>query len=445
MKVHLLAAAALLPAVLSAADWPNFQGPDRNGASPETGLNLEGWDTAVPPIVWEKELQQGFGGAAIRDGDVFLVDRDLGEKDRLLCLSLEDGSEKWSFGFEYPGKLSFPGSRGVPLVEDDAVYFIGGFGQVFRINRESHEPDWMVSIQERYESDPPKWGWAQSPVVVGDILVVPAMSEDVGLVGLDKETGEEVWRTEGFGDSHSTPTVMTLQGVQQVAFIATRRDGDTGTGTTISVKPDTGEVLWKTNVYFNKIPIPFPNKVTEELVFLTGGYGNGSCMIRVQKGEDRWDVEKVYDLEKGTQVHPPFVIGDYIYYLANENANHKGEKRETGGLTCMDFDGNTIWHTGADPFMGRGNMIYVDDHLLIQDGEVGYLRSVVPSPEGYRQVGMWDVFGKKQEVDEQIAKQKEAGREVIKMPDFKYWSPMALSEGRLVMRGQDRLVCLDLR
>jgi hypothetical protein len=110
---------------------------------------------------------------------------------------------------------------------------------------------------------------------------------------------------------------------------------------------------------------------------------------------------------------------------------------------CLDFDGKTIWQTGDEPFMGRGNMILVDGHLLIQDGEVGYLRSVVPSPDGYKEVAMTDVFGKKTEVDDQIAKQ--AGKENLKMPDFKFWSPMALSNGRLVMRGQDKMKCLDLR
>ena len=88
-------------------------------------------------------------------------------------------------------------------------------------------------------------------------------------------------------------------------------------------------------------------------------------------------------------------------------------------------------------------MILVDGHLLIQDGEVGYLRSVAPSPDGYQEEGMLDVFGKKAEVDEQIAKQE--GRAVIKMPEFKFWSPMALSDGRLIMRGQTVLTCVDLR
>ncbi len=437
-----LSAAILSSVIFSAtfaADWPNFQGPNRDGTSSETGLNLEDWGDGLPQL-WDIKLNEGWGGAAVSGDEVFLVDRDLGETDKLICLSLADGNEKWHFEFDYAGKLSFHGSRGVPLIEDDAVYFIGGFGQVFRINRETREPDWMVSIQDEYGAAPPKWGWAQSPVISGDTLIVPAMAEDVGLIGLDKKTGKEKWRTEGFGDSHSTPTILNLHGVEQAVFVSTMRDGDAGTGSTISVKPDTGEVLWKTDLYFNKIPIPFPTKVTEELVFLTGGYGNGSCMVRVT---DDWNVEKVFDMTQGTQVHPPFVIGEHIYFLANENDNHKGEARKTGGLTCMTFDGEILWNTGDEPFMGRGNMIYVDGHLLIQDGEVGYLRSVVPSPEGYKEVAVADVFSKKQEVDEQLAKQE--NRDVKKIPDFKFWSPMALSNGKLIVRGQDRMICLDLR
>jgi len=377
-----------------ADDWPQFQGPTRAGISGATGLNLSKWEVDSPPVVWGKSLSEGFGGAAIKGGDVFLVDRDSDVSDKLLCLSLEDGSEKWSYSFEFPGKLPFPGSRGVPLVEDDAVYFVGGFGQVFRINRETHKADWIVSIQDQYGAAPPKWGWAQSVVKVGDVIIVPAMAAETGLIGLDSRSGKELWKTEGFGDSHSNPAVLTLHGVEQAVFVATKREGELKLGTTISVAPETGKVLWKTDAYFNSIPIPFPTKVTEELVFLTGGYGDGSCMVRVTKSGEEWKVEKVFALPQGTQVHPPFVIGDHIYLLANENANHNGEARKTGGLMCLDFDGKTIWQTGDKPFMGRGNMILVDGHLLIQDGEVGYLRSVKPSPEGYKEVAMTDVFGK---------------------------------------------------
>ncbi len=444
VSLSLLLSAALLPGHAAAEDWPQFQGPSRLGISSETGLKLTNWGADGPPILWEKELNEGWGGAAIVGDEVFLIDRDLGERDKLLCLDLKDGAEKWSYAFDYAGKLPFPGSRGVPLVTDEAVFFIGGFGHVYRINRETHQADWTLSIQDLYGAAPPKWGWAQSPVIVQGVLVVPIMSAEAGLGGFDPATGKELWKTEPFGDTHSTPTVMTLHGVEQVVLLATRREeGKDGVGTTISVEPKSGKVLWKTNAYFNSIPITFPTKVSEDRVFLTGGYGDGSAMIQVMHSGDEWKVEKLFDMVPGTQVHPPFSLGGHVYMLANENDNHKGEKRATGGLMCFDLDGNIKWNTGDAPFMGRGNMIQVDGKLLIQDGEVGYLRVVDPSPEGYRELALADIFGKKAEVDEMLAKQ--ADKDTKKIPDFKYWSPMALSNGRLIMRGQDTLKCVDLR
>jgi hypothetical protein len=90
-----------------------------------------------------------------------------------------------------------------------------------------------------------------------------------------------------------------------------------------------------------------------------------------------------------------------------------------------------------------GNMILADGKLLIQDGEVGYLRVVDPSPSGYKELSMADVFGKRSEVEAQLAKQKD--RKTKKIPDFKYWSPMALSNGHLIVRGQGTMKCLNLK
>ena len=177
-------------------------------------------------------------------------------------------------------------------------------------------------------------------------------------------------------------------------------------------------------------------------LFATGGYGGGSMMLSVKKAGDKYEVSELWKTKKGSQVHPPFIVDGHLYMLANENDNHKGEARQKGGLMCFDLDGNIKWNTGDAPFMGRGNMIQVEDKLLIQDGEVGYLRVVDPSPEGYEEVALADVFGKKAEVDEMLAKQE--GRTTKKIPDFKFWSPMALSNGHLIMRGQGTLKCLDL-
>ncbi|MGB1131409.1 MAG: hypothetical protein ACPG4K_15255, partial [Haloferula sp.] len=121
---------------------------------------------------------------------------------------------------------------------------------------------------------------------------------------------------------------------------------------------------------------------------------------------------------------------DHLFFLANENANHRGApKRKTGGLSCWTLDGKELWNTGDDPFMGRGGWVFADGILIIQDGEKGILRLVAPEPEGFKLLAEANVFG----VD------------LEKRYDLKFWTPPALSNGRLLMRGQDRLLCVDLR
>lgn len=444
MKFHsILAAAAVtclpIPGAFS-ADWPYFSGPDRLATSSETGLKLS-FGNKAPPVLWSLDLNEGFGGAAIVGDEVFFLDRILGETDQLRAVSLKDGSNLWKFEFTSAGRLPHPGSRGVPTVEDDAVYFTSGLSHVHRVNRKTHKADWTVNISEKYNAESPKWGWAQSPLVIGDILIAAAMGPEVGLVGLNKKTGEEIWTSEQIGHSHSSPTILTLDGVEQVLFVS--RSFDEDAGTVISVDPKTGKTLWKTDQYFNKIPIPFATKIDDGRVYMTGGYDCGSCMLKISHNKGEWKVDKLWEIIEGTQMHPPFLIGEHLYFLMNENSNHKGEARKKGGLACMDLDGKVVWHTGADPFMGRGGSMLVDGKILVQDGETGYLRIFEVNPKGPKEVAFADVFEKKAEVDEQIAKQE--GKKTIKLPDFKFWSPMALSEGRLIMRGQTKMKCLDLR
>ncbi len=440
-----LLAIVLLPSSLCADDWPHFHGPARTSASSETGLNFD-WPAGGPAVLWSAPLGPGYGGAAVVGDEVFLIDREAEETDILRCLDKTSGKELWRFSHPIAGRLSHPGSRGVPTVEKDAVYIIGGFGHVHRVNRKTHQADWTVAMQETYDTLPPKWGYAQSALVVGDIVVIAPMSDTTGLAGLDKRTGKEIWRTEPFGDSHSSPVLITLQGNPQVIFLAQK---DKEVGTTISVEPASGKVLWKTDEYLNSIPITPPFKIDEERLFLTGGYGCGSAMVRVRRDGGDWNVKKLFAIEKGTQIHPPILHGDHLYFLANENDNYRGEARKEGGMMCMTLEGEEVWRTGDDPYMGRGNLLYADGKILIQDGHIGYLRVMEPSTDGFRVIAEADIFGTKSEAEaaaQAAARAAKSGsKKRVRETDYEMWCPMALSNGLLFMRSHNELKCVDLR
>ncbi|MGJ8697658.1 MAG: PQQ-binding-like beta-propeller repeat protein [Verrucomicrobiaceae bacterium] len=409
---------------LSAADWPHFLGPQRDGTSIETGL-LKSFPEAGPKILWKNELEEGFGGAAVVGNEVFVVDRVSQEKDILRCLDLATGEEKWHFENPSEGEPSFPGSRSVPTVEEDAVYFIGPWGNAFRINRETHKADWSFKLEERYKDieRAPKWGYAQCTLIVDDIVILTPFGKETGIIGVDKKTGKELWKTGPVGDSHSSPTIMTLGGQQQVVMITTG-------GGLHGLDPKTGERLWSSDAYTNRIPIPAPIQIDGERIFASGGYDCGSKMLSVKKIGSGYEVDVLWETKKGTQVHPPHLIDGHLYFLANENSNHKAKaKRRTGGLACFTLEGKELWSTGTEPFMGRGSSIVADGMLIIQDGENGVLRLVEPSPKGFKLLAEANVF----ETDPDSKK------------DLKFWSNLALSDGKLIMRGQDRMICLRLK
>ncbi len=412
-------------------DWPGFQGPRRTGVSGETGLVSSFPPGAGAKVLWRVDLNEGFGGAAIAGGEVFVMDREPGEADILLCLDLETGRERWRHVDEVAGRLSFPGSRNTPTVEGGHVFTIGGFGQVNCLERGTGRSVWRFPIMDEFGVErPPNWGYAQSPLVVGDVVVACVLSDEVGLVGLDKATGEVLWKTGPLGSTMSQPTHCVIKGVAQILLLSTI-DRDAREGILASFSPLDGRLLWESDVYYNKYPIPVPVLVGKDRLLLTGGYEAGSVMLRLGGPGDAIEVEELYRLDGGSQIHPPQIVGEHLYIMLNENANYKTriQREASGGLACLRLaDGGEVWRTGNDPYFGRGSMILADGKLLIQDGHNGVLRIVEPSPQGYRQLAEDNVFGV-DDLDE----------------DRQFWSPLALSDGRLVMRGQGRLFCVDLR
>jgi outer membrane protein assembly factor BamB len=415
--------AGLIAAPVAAEDWPQFQGPRRDGTSAETGL-ARTWPAGGPPVVWTIALGPGFGGAAVKGEEVYLLDREGEQKDVLRCLDFKTGAERWRYAYEAPGRLDYQGSRSVPTVTDSRVYTIGGFGHVYCFDRATHQPVWSLRLEDRYPSaDMPKWGWAQSPLLHEGRVYVAPLGSDVGLAALDAETGKEIWRSGTLGTTHSTTAIVELFGTPQVLLVSVqgRRDGLLS-----SFDPRTGAVLWTSGAYDNIIPIPAPLRIDDSRLFVTGGYEAGSVMLEVKRGGSGVETAEIFRIKRGSQIHPPLLHGGHIYMLANENWNEK-RRRAEGGLMCLDLQGQEQWRTGESPYIGRGGMLLADGMLIIQDGYNGALRLVEPNPQKFTLLAQANVFG------------------VTDDSDGRMWAPMALSQGKLLLRSQSELKCVDVR
>ena len=109
---------------LSAQDWPQYLGPDRNSKSPQKNI-LRSWPEGGPEVLWTVDIGIGYGGPVAKDGKVYLLDRDDNYGDYLRCFDLNNGEELWKFDYEAPGSVMFPGSRSVPCVDGNYVYSCG--------------------------------------------------------------------------------------------------------------------------------------------------------------------------------------------------------------------------------------------------------------------------------------------------------------------------------
>jgi outer membrane protein assembly factor BamB len=398
-----------------AGDWPAFLGPNADSSSPETHL-IHAFGPAGPTVLWTVPVGPGFGGPAVRDGQVFLLDRDgtkkeNNQRDVLRCLDLATGKQLWTYAYPAPGTVDFAGSRSTPAVDDHAVYTIGTFGQVHCVDRTTHKPVWSMDLLKDFGGSRPQWGVALSPVLFKDWVIVAPQSKTVGVAAIDKITGKVVWKSAPIGDmAYCTPVITTIDGVAQAIV-------QNGSGAH-SVDLATGQLLWSCD--FNcQIPVPVPTPIGDGRLFITEGYNAGCAMFRIGHQAGAWTATALWRLPRqhGAQIHRALLIDQHLYVLANSN-----EAKE--GLVCLDLDGHQMWRAGPSNFLDKGNFLYADGLLWSMDGESGELRIIQPDPAAYKEL---------------------ASAKLLTAEGKMVWGPMAISDGRLLARDQHQLKCVDLR
>lgn len=399
----------------AAADWPQFLGPQRDGVAADAKL-AGAWPAGGPKLLWRRPMGVGFGGASISGGKVYVLDRVDDAQDVLRCLNLADGEEQWSFAYDAPGKLDHNGSRSTPTVDAKYVYTVGPFGHMHCVDKATHKPVWSKHLLSDFGGKRPNWGVSQSPALYKDAVIVAPLGARAGVVAFEKATGTPLWQSPPLGElAYVSPLVTAIEGVDQVVVIANARAQRRRTTRVASVGAGDGKVLWTYDDYRCQIPIPGPTVVGGGRLFLTGGYNAGSAMIQVRRSEGTFTVREVFrDPRLGSQLHNALLHQGHLYLNCNTNSRQDG-------LVCMDLEGNVKWKTAGEPNFERGNLILAGGVILMLDGRSGLLRMVKPDPAGYSQVAEVKALG---------------GREI--------WAPMALADGKLVLRDQHQMKCLEV-
>ncbi len=394
-----------------ATDWPQYLGPGRNAVSTETGIKRS-WPAGGQDVLWTVPMGEGFGGAAVSGGTVYVLDRSGEEGDILRALDLMTGKENWRFTYDAPGKLDRGGSRSVPTLDGNYIYACGPFGHFHCVDKRTHKPVWSKNIWTDYSNEEyPRWGIAQNPLIYGDLLILASQTQKAGVIAFDKLTGAEKWASPALPGraGYVSPKIVTLGGKDHVVMIS-------AVGAVVGMDPQTGTELWSYDGWQCRIPVPNVTEIGGGRIFITGGYRAGSAMIKVEKKSGSFVVNELFkNNEFGTHVHPAILHDGYLYGHCSTN-----ETRD--GLMCMSLDGKVMWKTGRAPLFDKGGFILVDGLFLSVDGNKGWLYLIEPGPGGFKE----------------LAKAKLLDTNTC-------WAPLALTDGKLLIRDQKQMRCVVVK
>jgi outer membrane protein assembly factor BamB len=422
-------------------DWPKFLGPNEDSKSPETGI-LTKWPAAGPKIVWQRELGTSYDMPTISRGRLFQFDRT-GDTARAVCLNAETGEELWHF--EYPTDYSDlygynNGPRCSPVVDGDRVYTYGAEGKLHCLRATDGKLLWKVDTQKDFGVVQNFFGVGSTPVVEGNLLIVmvggsPPESQQVapglldriegngsGIVAFDKLTGEVKYKITDELASYASLKLATIDG-RRWCFAFCR-------GGLVGFEPANGKVdfeyPWRAPI-LESVNASMP-VVVDNQVFISETYGPGSSLLEVSPGKYKlvWK-DDARKREKAMQTHwnTPVYVDGYLYGCS-------GRHTENAELRCIEWKtGKVMW---SEPALTRTSLLNVDGHFLCL-GEYGTLQLLKVNPEKYEPIA---------EVELKQPPLAPLGGEAKPLLNYPCWAAPILSHGLLYVRGEDRLICLEL-
>jgi outer membrane protein assembly factor BamB len=430
---------------LYAQDWPQYLGPERNSTSPQKNL-LRTWPAEGPEVLWSAEVGIGFGGPVIKDAKAYLLDRDDAYGDYMRCFDMKTGKELWKYGYKAPGSVEFPGSRSVPVVDGSRVYSCGPNGDLYCFDINTHQPVWNKNVWTDFGGKPasaervgfgqpggfPMWAIAQCPIIYGNLLILASQAPEAGVVAYNKLTGDVVWKTAALGAfGYVSPSIAKINGEDQVIMIT----ASSGRGATavpsnvVGINPRKGDVLWTYSNWSCWIPTSSAFDAGENKILIIGGYNAGASMIQIEKSGNKYSVKELFKtVDFGDHTKPPLYYNGYFYAQYTTN-----ERRD--GLVCMSKDGKIMWSTKRAPSFSKGSMILADGLILATDGETK-LYLIEPDPAGFKPIASASILNESGMTGNE--------RVISIVGTNQNWSPMALADGKLLIKGQKRLVCLKV-
>jgi outer membrane protein assembly factor BamB len=388
--------------------WPRFRGANLDGISSEDVELARTWPKEGPPVLWSVDVGEGYAGAAILNGRVYIIDYDQkNRRDVIRCMSLEDGRDIWRYSYPVKLKRWHGMSRTVPTVTQKYIVTMGPKCHVTCLDSATGEFKWMINLVKEFGASVPEWYTGQCPLVEdGKVILAPGGT--ALMMAVDCNSGQIIWQTpnpNSWKMTHSSVIPIKLNDKRMYVYCAS--DGVAG------ISADDGKILWEiTNWKILIANVPTPIQAGEGLVFFSGGYKAGSMMLRLTESNGQINTEEVFRLDSevfGAEQQTPIYYQGHIYGI-----------RPDGQLVCLDPQGKVLWTSTRSnrfrlgPYMIANGLIYaMNDSAEMTLAEA--------TPNGYIQLARAKIMD---------------GRES--------WGPMAIASGRLIVRDLTTMLCLDV-
>ncbi|MHC4754607.1 MAG: PQQ-binding-like beta-propeller repeat protein, partial [Planctomycetota bacterium] len=388
--------------------WPRFRGANFDAISTENIKLTRTFPGNGPEVLWSLDIGEGYAGAAILAGRVYILDYNH-EKiaDSLRCLSLDDGREIWRYEYTVKVKRWHGMSRTVPAVTDKYIVTLGPRCHVTCLNPETGDFKWMIDLVKDYKTTVPDWHAGQCPIIDNDKAII-APGGDVLMMAVDCETGNVLWKTPNPNKwvmTHSSVIPMEFNGKKMYVYCG----GNNSKGGVVGVSADDGSILWETTEWKLRTNVPSPLPVSEGRIFLSAGYNEGSMMIQLAEENGGIKVKPLFRLEQkvfGAEQQTPIFYQGYIYGI-----------RLDSQLVCLDLNGNVVWSSTSANKFGKGPYMIADGLIYVMDNS-GVLTIAEATSAAFKP----------------LAKAKV-------LEGIESWGPMALASGRLIVRDLKRMIC----
>lgn len=431
--------------LVSADDWPQWLGPQRDGVWRETGI-LEKFPAGGPRVLWRAPVGQGYAGPAVAAGKVIVTDYILeqGQKspasgfskrgritghERVLCLDEKTGKELWKHQYPVEYRVDYPaGPRATPVIAGNRVYTLGTMGDLLCLDTDNGKVIWSRNFVKDYEVQVPVWGFSAHPILDGDRLICLVGGEGSVAVAFNKDTGKEVWRALSASEpGYAPPVIFDVAGKRQL--IIWHPDSIN------SLDPQTGKLHWTVPFKANAgLSVPTP-RLQGNRLFITSFY-NGSILLDLA---DKSGARVIWKAKKGGQgqeqpnrtenlnsiMSTPILKGDYIYGVCSY-----------GELRCLKTDtGERVWMS----LKATGNQQKPTERwghaFLIEQGERTFLFNekgdlIIArlTPQGYDEIDRVHLLEPTNEMP---------GRPVV-------WMHPAFANKCMVARNDKEIICVSL-